>query len=98
VGRTGAGVYFTSVRVINNPLPFDRQKLVDSSPLPVFISLYLFLVHILMACNSIVELQSGQIEIDGTNIRNIGLDVLRARLALVPQDSTLLSGSLRDNL
>lgn len=38
------------------------------------------------------------IEIDGVNIRNIGLDVLRRRLALVPQDSTLFKGTLRDNL
>jgi ATP-binding cassette subfamily C (CFTR/MRP) protein 1 len=51
-----------------------------------------------MARNSIVELQSGQIEIDGMNIRNMGLDPLRHRLALVPQDPTLFSGTLRDNL
>ena len=45
-----------------------------------------------------VELQSGKIEIDGINIRDIGLDVLRSRLALVPQDSTLFLGTLRENL
>ena len=32
------------------------------------------------------------------NIRSIGLDILRGRLALVPQDSTLFLGTLRDNL
>jgi ABC-type multidrug transport system fused ATPase/permease subunit len=51
-----------------------------------------------MAYNRFVELQSGTIEIDGIDIRNVGLDVLRGRLALVPQDSTLFSGTLRDNL
>jgi ABC-type multidrug transport system fused ATPase/permease subunit len=51
-----------------------------------------------MACTSVVELQSGKIDIDGVDTRNIGLDVLRSRLALVPQDSTLFSGTLRDNL
>jgi len=45
-----------------------------------------------------VELTGGEIEKDGVNIRNIGLDVLRSRLALVPQDSTLFLGTLRENL
>jgi len=45
-----------------------------------------------------VELHGGEIEIDGYNTRNIGLNVLRSRLALVPQDSTLFLGTLRENL
>jgi len=45
-----------------------------------------------------VELTGGEIEMDGVNIRNVGLDVLRSRLALVPQDSTLFLGTLRENL
>ncbi|KAF5360291.1 hypothetical protein D9758_009169 [Tetrapyrgos nigripes] len=44
------------------------------------------------------ELQEGKIEIDGVNTRNIGLDTLRSRLALVPQDSVLFLGTLRENL
>lgn len=48
--------------------------------------------------NRIVELQGGKIEIDGHDISKIGLDVLRRRLALVPQDSTLFLGTLRENL
>lgn len=51
-----------------------------------------------MARYSVVELQSGKIEIDGKNIRDVGLDVLRGRLALVPQDSTMFSGTLRENM
>ncbi|KAG6851582.1 hypothetical protein C0991_007925 [Blastosporella zonata] len=45
-----------------------------------------------------VEFESGKIEIDGLNISSMGLDALRGRLALVPQDSTLFLGTLRDNL
>lgn len=45
-----------------------------------------------------VELREGSIEIDGVNIRDIGLDILRRQLALVPQDSTLFLGTLRENL
>ncbi|KAJ7800822.1 P-loop containing nucleoside triphosphate hydrolase protein [Mycena olivaceomarginata] len=53
---------------------------------------------ILQALFRMVELQSGEITIDGHNIRNVRLDVLRSRLALVPQDSVLLLGTLRENL
>lgn len=45
-----------------------------------------------------VEIQSGKIDMDGVNISDIGLDTLRNRLALVPQDSTLFLGTLRENL
>ena len=48
--------------------------------------------------NSTVELQDGKIEIDGLDISQIELEVLRNRLALVPQDATLFLGTLRDNL
>jgi ATP-binding cassette, subfamily C (CFTR/MRP), member 1 len=45
-----------------------------------------------------VEVNDGKIEIDGLDTRNIGLEVLRTRLALVPQDSVLFLGTLRDNM
>lgn len=45
-----------------------------------------------------VEVQSGKIEIDGVEIQGLGLETLRNRLALVPQDSTLFLGTLRENL
>jgi ATP-binding cassette, subfamily C (CFTR/MRP), member 1 len=48
--------------------------------------------------NRTVELQDGKIEIDGLDISQIELSVLRNRLALVPQDATLFLGTLRDNL
>ncbi|KAJ7163116.1 multidrug resistance-associated ABC transporter [Mycena filopes] len=53
---------------------------------------------LLQALFRMVEVQSGSIEIDGFDIHNVGLDVLRGRLALVPQDSVLFLGTLRENL
>ncbi|RDX46560.1 multidrug resistance-associated ABC transporter [Lentinus brumalis] len=53
---------------------------------------------LLQALFRIVNVQKGAIEIDGRNIADIGLDVLRGRLALVPQDSVLFQGTLRDNI
>ncbi|KAG6916302.1 hypothetical protein DXG01_007459 [Tephrocybe rancida] len=53
---------------------------------------------LLQALFRTVELESGKIEIDGQNISSVGLDTLRGRLALVPQDSTLFLGTLRENL
>lgn len=45
-----------------------------------------------------VEVKGGSIEIDGRNTREMGLEVLRRQLALVPQDSTLFLGTLKENL
>ncbi|KAJ7172563.1 multidrug resistance-associated ABC transporter [Mycena filopes] len=53
---------------------------------------------LLQALFRMVEVQSGSIEIDGHDIHNVGLDVLRGSLALVPQDSVLFLGTLRENL
>ncbi|KZT29756.1 multidrug resistance-associated ABC transporter [Neolentinus lepideus HHB14362 ss-1] len=53
---------------------------------------------LLQALFRTVELQSGRIEIDGRDIRKISLGTLRSCLALVPQDTTLFLGSLRENI
>ncbi|KAF8500114.1 multidrug resistance-associated ABC transporter [Gautieria morchelliformis] len=53
---------------------------------------------LLQALFRIVELNEGSITIDDVNCRNIGLDVLRRQLAVIPQDSVLFLGTLRDNL
>ncbi|KAK0186449.1 multidrug resistance-associated ABC transporter [Armillaria mellea] len=53
---------------------------------------------LLQALFRIVELQEGKIEIDDHDISKIELDTLRGRLALVPQDTTMFLGTLRDNL
>ncbi|KAL5505095.1 hypothetical protein ACEPAH_7758 [Sanghuangporus vaninii] len=40
----------------------------------------------------------GQIIIDGIDITTIGVNDLRSRLTFIPQDATLFSGTVRDNL
>ncbi|EMD36548.1 hypothetical protein CERSUDRAFT_115579 [Gelatoporia subvermispora B] len=53
---------------------------------------------LLQALFRMVNVTSGVIEVDGQNIADIGLHVLRSRLALVPQDSILFKGTLRENI
>jgi ABC-type multidrug transport system fused ATPase/permease subunit len=45
-----------------------------------------------------LEIESGQILIDGLDTKTIDLRALRSRLAYVPQDPTLFAGTLRLNL
>ncbi|KAF9020670.1 multidrug resistance-associated ABC transporter [Hymenopellis radicata] len=53
---------------------------------------------LLQALFRIVGVQKGRIDIDGIDISKLRLDTLRSRLALVPQDTTMFLGTLRDNL
>ena len=51
-----------------------------------------------LALFRIIEAAGGQITIDGQNIGLMGLNRLRSRLTIIPQDPVLFSGSLRMNL
>jgi ABC-type multidrug transport system fused ATPase/permease subunit len=46
----------------------------------------------------LVEISAGSITVDGLNISTIGLQELRSRLAIIPQDPTLFRGTIRSNL
>ncbi|KAJ7695669.1 hypothetical protein B0H17DRAFT_1158809 [Mycena rosella] len=45
-----------------------------------------------------VDPSSGRIIIDGIDISKIGIHDLRSRITFIPQEATLFSGTLRDNL
>ncbi|XP_069550312.1 ATP-binding cassette sub-family C member 5 isoform X1 [Brachyistius frenatus] len=46
----------------------------------------------------LVELTGGSVIIDGINIAQIGLDDLRSKLAIIPQEPVLFIGTIRSNL
>lgn len=51
-----------------------------------------------LALYRVIEAASGRILIDGVDISQIGLRDLRSRLSIIPQDSQLFHGTLRENL
>ncbi|KAK0538980.1 hypothetical protein OC842_001103 [Tilletia horrida] len=53
---------------------------------------------LLSALLRMVETPRGKVVIDGINIAEIGLSDLRRRIALLPQDPLLFSGTIRSNL
>lgn len=51
-----------------------------------------------MALFRFMDPTEGKILVDGIDIHSIGLDDLRSRLTIIPQDPVLFSGTLRSNL
>ena len=46
----------------------------------------------------ILEADSGKISIDNIDISSIGLEILRKNLTIIPQEPTLIEGTLRENV
>uniref|UniRef100_A0A7S1DB38 ABC transporter domain-containing protein n=1 Tax=Cyclophora tenuis TaxID=216820 RepID=A0A7S1DB38_CYCTE len=53
---------------------------------------------LVLAMLRIVELEAGKILLDGIDHRVVGLQKLRSRIAVIPQDPVLFSGSVKSNL
>jgi ABC-type multidrug transport system fused ATPase/permease subunit len=53
---------------------------------------------LLQALYRCMELEQGEIRMDGINIASVPLEKLRRNMAIIPQDPTLFLGSLRSNL
>jgi ABC-type multidrug transport system fused ATPase/permease subunit len=52
----------------------------------------------MVAIMRLVEIESGKIYVDGADLSHLGLHQLRSRIAVIPQDPVLFSGTVRTNL
>ncbi|CAE6373370.1 unnamed protein product [Rhizoctonia solani] len=53
---------------------------------------------LLTALFRVAPLAGGTIEIDGISIEKVGVETLRHRLSVIPQDAVLFEGTLRENI
>ena len=53
---------------------------------------------ILQALFRLVDIEQGQILIDGVDTKTIGLHTLRKSIAFIPQAPFLLQGTIRENI
>ena len=53
---------------------------------------------IMLSLFRIIELASGDIIVDGQNIKGVPLKLLRSSLSIIPQDPVIFSGSIRFQL
>jgi ATP-binding cassette subfamily B protein len=44
------------------------------------------------------DVQAGRVTLDGRDVRDLTLDALRAHMAIVPQETILFAGAIRDNI
>ncbi|XP_043605687.1 ATP-binding cassette sub-family C member Sur isoform X3 [Bombus pyrosoma] len=51
-----------------------------------------------MALFRLLEITQGRISIDGIDVRQVPLEILRSRLSAIPQDVIMFSGTIRENL
>ncbi|KAF9207605.1 Canalicular multispecific organic anion transporter 2 [Haplosporangium sp. Z 27] len=100
VGRTGAGKSSLTLALFRIVEAANSQWAIASHNRPNVQMAEMQEIPIIEKDPSEVKVDNdgGSIEIDGIDISTIGLETLRQHLAIIPQDPTLFSGTIRDNL